>query len=499
MFVESFPPIVEPKRELTLERLEHEICELAAHLNAQTCHWLGLVAEFDRREGWASWGLASCADWLAFKCAISAGTAREHVRVARAIEELPLIRAGFAASELSYSKVRALTRIATRDSEREMVEFAHQTTAAQLELAVRGYKRVQRLEDARQAHSARYLRYHWDDDGSLIISGRLPAEQGAVLMEALHAARHELVAAATPSAAQVAAGDVPAEAPARDGPAETPASEAPAETPAAGGTAGRSTAGDPPDNVHVEAPEYPAGARAADALMLMADSLLARGPASRTGGDRHQVVVHIDADSLRADRNAPPEDHATGHCELEAGPSLHPETIRRLACDASIVTIVEKDGEPLDVGRKTRSIPPALRRALSNRDRNCRFPGCNHHRYLQAHHIHHWAHGGHTRLDNLISLCPFHHRLLHEHDYTLHTTADGELEFRRPNGHAIPNHPPRLVLAGPGLRARNRANGHRITHQTNQHGVGETMDVRLAVDAIVTWLRPHPGANPDLN
>ena len=94
-----------------LERLETEIVELAAQIHAATCRWLGLVAEFDRREGWKAWGCRSCAHWVAWRCSLSDVAARDQVRVARRLEGLPLVRAAYAAGELSYSKVRALTRV----------------------------------------------------------------------------------------------------------------------------------------------------------------------------------------------------------------------------------------------------------------------------------------------------------------------------------------------------------------------------------------------------
>jgi hypothetical protein len=130
----------------------------------------------------------------------------------------------------------------------------------------------------------------------------------------------------------------------------------------------------------------------ADALLAVADSFLAGGLGSRTGGDRHQVLVHVDLASLSGDDE-------TGRCELDDAAPLASETARRLACDASVVRLLERDGRPLSVGRKTRSIPPALRRALHSRDGGCHFPGCGSRRLVDAHHIEHWARGGATDLD----------------------------------------------------------------------------------------------------
>ena len=164
--------------------------------------------------------------------------------------------------------------------------------------------------------------------------------------------------------------------------------------------------------------------------MALADGYLAGARGSRTGGDRYQVVVHVDTATLSGGGDGE-------RCEIDHGPPLAAATARRLACDASLVHILERDGVPLDVGRKTRSIPPALRRALAARDGGCRFPGCTSHRFVDAHHIEHWADGGRTKLDNLVLLCRHHHRLMHEGGYTLTAAPDGRLTFRRPDGRRI--------------------------------------------------------------
>ena len=175
------------------------------------------------------------------------------------------------------------------------------------------------------------------------------------------------------------------------------------------------------------------GERDADALVLLADTLLAHGAAQRSGAERYQVVVHVDADTLTGH-------DAGGRCHTDKGEPLAAETGRRLACDASVVALVHRRGGALAVGRRTRTIGPALRRALAARDRGCRFPGCDRHAHLHAHHIQHWAHGGPTELANLVQVCHRHHRLLHDGGYTLARRAHG-LEFRRPDGRVIPAGP----------------------------------------------------------
>jgi uncharacterized protein DUF222/HNH endonuclease len=439
-------------RRCPLELLEREITELAAHVHAGMCRWLELVGEFDRREGWAEWGCRSCAQWLSHTCALGPIAAREHVRVARRLGELPVIRAAFAQGELSYSQVRALTRVATGELEAQLLELARHATAAQLEQTLRAYRGVLRreltAEDA--AHGDRYVVCEYDEDGSLLLRGRLPAEEGALVLKALEAGRDALRAAGD---AEEPSTDEPSSE-GRDVSAET---EVPAD---------RETSGD---------------ASNAAALVLMAETLLDAGPAERSTADSYQVVVHVDTASLSADET---DDAA---CQLDDGPLLHPETARRLACDSSLVRILERDGRPLSVGRRTRSIPPALRRALQSRDRCCRFPGCTQRRHLNAHHIDHWAQGGRTDLSNLVQLCRFHHRLLHEGGYTLERAGrHGELRFRRPDGRALPDVPSPPGGRVDGLQSRNAARGVEVAPDTcASEWLGDRLDLGLAIDALV--------------
>jgi Domain of unknown function (DUF222)/HNH endonuclease len=425
-------------REWPLELLEREIGQLAAHINAATCRWLALVAEFDRREGWAEWGCRSCAHWLAHQCRLAPSAAREHVRVARRLTELPAIRVAFGSGELSYSQVRALTRVATAELEPTLLEVARHATAAQLERTLRAYRGVleRELSPEDQAHGDRYVVCEYDEDGSLLLRGRLPAEEGALVVKALEVARDSLRS-------------------------EQPSSK------------GRDASAEAPEDAGDQASN-------ASALVLLAETLLASGVSERSAADSYQVMVHVDAGALAADQ-------PDAMCQLDDGPLLHPETARRLACDASLVRILERDGRPLSVGRRTRSVPPALRRALNSRDRCCRFPGCTQRRHLHAHHIDHWAHGGPTDLSNLVHLCRFHHRLVHEGGYTLeHVGQDRLLRFRGPDGRIVPAVP----TAPPGraheLERRHRAGGLEIRPDTcASRWLGERLDLPLVIDALV--------------
>jgi Domain of unknown function (DUF222)/HNH endonuclease len=366
---------------LSLAELETQITELAGHLNAANYRWLTLIGEFDRRHGWADGKLPSCAHWLNFKCGLNLGAAREKVRVAHALVGLPQIAASMARGELSYSKVRALSRVACPATEEALLMIALHGTAHHVERLVRGFRRAQEAEELSreaQQHATRSVTYGFAEDGSLILNARLPAVAGAMLIKALDAALESV-----------------------------PENEISAAV--------------------VEERPMSYSARRADALAAVAESFLAGSDASSTSADRYQVVVHVDAETLH--------EHAAGRCEIEQGPSLPAETVRRLACDASLLRVLETEqGEPLDVGRKTRSIPPAIRRALNTRDGGCRFPGCTHQRYVDAHHIEHWADGGQTKLSNLVTLCRLHHRLVHEGEIMIETLPGGGWRFLHPDG-----------------------------------------------------------------
>jgi hypothetical protein len=371
-----------PASSVSLEELEAQITELAGHLNAAQYRWLTLIAEFDRRQGWSDGRLASCAHWLNFKCGLNLGAAREKVRVAHALKSLPHIGAAMARGELSYSKVRAVSRVACAATEENLLMIALHGTAHHVETIVRHYRRAQQAEqlsrEARQ-QANRSLHYWYDEDGSLVIKARLPALGGAMVVKALEAAMQEV-----PSTELCVAFDE-----------EEPLSFQ---------------------------------ERRADALAMLGESYLQRrAAASSSSADRHQIVVHIDAETLK--------DQTAGRCHIDQGPSIPAETVRRIACDSTLVQILETEqGMPRDVGRKTRSIPPAIRRALNARDPGCCFPGCTYQRYLDAHHIEHWADGGETKLSNLVTLCRRHHRLVHEGGIAVAPRASGGWRFLKPDG-----------------------------------------------------------------
>ncbi|MDE0454238.1 MAG: DUF222 domain-containing protein [Gammaproteobacteria bacterium] len=426
------------REDAALDALEAEITQLWGHINAATAHFLTLVAEFDRREGWAQHGMASCAQWLNWQCGIGAVAAREKVRTARALESLPKISAAFGEGRLSYSKVRALTRVATAETEDTLLHIALNGTAAHVERTVRGFRRVQRYlerDEAEAMHERRYLDWRQDSDGSVRIEARLTPEAGELLRKALEAAHAQL---------DERDGDAESDGEAESGaPADTTKDAGMGEADAVPAGVSAETSAQPrprpmlppcwdaaPESVSAETSPRSAGQRRVDALEHIVQRFLAGG-GSRSSAGADEVVVHIAHDALC---DVPESSGA----ELDNGRSVAVETARRLGCDGALVGVVEgARGEPLAVGRRTRAVPPAIRRALRVRDGGCRFPGCDRSRYVQAHHIKHWADGGETALDNLVTLCSFHHRLVHEGGYGVRVD-EGEIRFTRPDGRVIP-------------------------------------------------------------
>ena len=440
-------------RPVPLERVEAQICELAGHLAAATCRFLVLLADFDARRGWASWEMGSCAQWLSWKCQMSSGTAREHVRVARALRDLPVIRARFAAGRLSYAKVRALTRIATAATEAGLAGLAGPMTANQLERFARAHRRVTRAGDA-GARVRRRLAWRVEEDGSLSGTFRLPPLAGAVLLKALRAACADL------------AGD--------------PRAGVPAETPAAPDTSAVRTSSD-----------------LADGLVAVAESFLAGKVAGADDAEVYQVVVHagagvltepaapaaaaaapagVSAETPAARERVPGDPADPARCHVEDGPAISVSTAQMIACTAALSWMTHGDaGAVLALGRRRRRPSSVIRRAARERDHGrCRYPGCESRR-VDLHHIQHWINGGRTDLENLISLCPWHHKAVHDRGYLITAPPGGGFAFYRPDGTPLPSSPP---LPGPG------------------GGIGTAHDADITPDTIIP---PWYGERLDLN
>jgi hypothetical protein len=295
---------VEHEKELT--RLGDEIAELSAHLDAATARLLDLILEFDVRQGWIN-GFRSCADWLSYRSGLKPSGAREKVRVARALATLPRIAAALAGGEISYAKVRAITRVATPETEDRLLTIARTGTAAHVEQIVRAWRRVDRLAEVREStrqHASRGLHVYLDDDGMMVVRGRLAPEVGAVLLRALEAARERQYQQA-----------------------RVDETSTPWNHPAA----------DPPTFAQQQA----------DALALLAETALHHDLDPGAPGERYQVVVHVDA-AVLADPDQP------GQAAFEDGMRASAEAAQRLACDASRVVMRHDDeGRIVEVGART--------------------------------------------------------------------------------------------------------------------------------------------------
>ncbi len=384
------PPV--PCSQAHCEELENQITELSAHIHAANYRLLELIREYDDSHGWCGLGLNSCAHWLNWKCGLNLGAARQKVRVAHALKNLPKISEVFRRGEISYSKVRALTRVATEMNEDYLLGIARHGTARHVERLVSNYRKVKRneaLELDNQRHVMRQLDWYFDDDDSLVLKGRFTPEQGMLIKKVLESIMDEDF---------LEQKDVSAE---------------------------------PPVDGLKACPE-PISQRRADALVRMAEGYLSKSGAAHSD-DRYLVHVHTDMETLKAD--------GTGaESEIDEGRNISAETSRRLSCDAGVAHWLEnKEGETLSVGRKTRTIPPAIRRALKRRDYGCRFPGCTCSRFVDAHHITHWADGGETSLNNLVLLCRRHHRMVHEDGFGLHSQVNGQVYFTDPQGQHLPD------------------------------------------------------------
>ena len=323
----AIAPFLTPHASET-DRLGDEIARLSAEVDTAIARLLTLIREFDVQHGWSN-GFRSCADWLAWRVGLDIVAARERVRIARALGNLPVLAEALERGNLSYTKVRALTRIATPENEARLLAMGRTNTAEQLGRIVRSRRVLDRAAERREAkrlHESRALTVYRDESGMVVIHGRLDPEGGAVLMQALTAAQDALYRRAG-------------------------ATVAPAQ-------------------------------RTADALTLLAEAALHHELDPGAPGERYQVVLHVD-DTVLASPDAVGESTLDGiHASAEAS--------ERLSCDASRTWMRHgSEGNVLEVGRRTRTIPPALRRALLHRDQVCRFPGCGL-RFVQGHHIQHW-------------------------------------------------------------------------------------------------------------
>lgn len=420
--------------QLPIERLEAELCTLAAQSASAMCRWLAMVAEFDRRDAAMQWwGVLSTAHWLAWRCAIDARTAREHVRVARAVVGLPRTMAAFAAGQLSYSKVRAITRVARISTEDTWIEKAREATTAQLEEAVRGYRRA--IDPKGEFHRAQPepddtpadCRTRHREDGRTQIVFDLSADEAGEVLAKLDRRADSIF-----------------QDEANCGSAEPPLCL-----------------------THSE--------RRARALLEVLSETFANTP-SDPDDDRYLVVIHAEASSIGG----------TGRAWIEGGPPVTAERLAELLCDQPLSLLVEDDhGNPLYLGRSTKQLNRRQRRALRYRDRGCcRFPGCTRTKRINGHHVAWWRRdNGPTDIDNLVSLCPFHHRLVHRGQFCIEVEAKGLFVFARPDGTLIEDSPEPLTPART-LEHANSAAGVDVV-SAPEPGDGYRQDLSLTVDALL--------------
>ncbi len=358
-----------------IDDLEHRILALASRINRATYELLVLIREFEERGGFLKWGQENTAEWLAWRCDYSMTTALEKVRVARALKTLPLVCKEFAAGKLSYSKVRALTRVADRQNEDLLVAFALRHSASVVAERCRELRfgSEESLSIAQQAMASSSLRVRRDSErGTMTICIEVPLEKGELFEKALDKAR---------------------------------------------------------DDECLRAPDLNDtswSSRQADAFTTMVSEYLSGERSEGCGADNHLVTIHVDQSAL-----------AGG----EGRSSLPIETVKRLCCDSSVVVMTEtSEGEPLSIGRKTRTVPTGIARAVKARDHHCcTFPGCRNKRFVDLHHVEHWSNGGETSANNLILLCEKHHTLVHEGGYRIDKDFMDQWIFVRPDGVAIPD------------------------------------------------------------
>jgi len=361
----------------SIDELDRNIFNLATRINAATYELLVLIRQFDERAGWLKWGLGGCAEWLHYRCDLSMNAAREKVRVAHALKTLPDIAAAFATGDLSYSKVRAMTRAPGSCNEEELLSFALKTTTARVEERCRELRcgTADSLDGAQRAFANRSLRVCRNAErGTMTITVELPIETGELVAKALDKARDDSAS-------------------------------------------------------RVEFVDESFSARQADAMVSMSSSFLSGNAerscnSSRNTSDDYLVTIHVDQSALA---------YGNGRSNLPI------ESVKRLCCDGHAVVIGEdENGEPLNIGRKTRTVPTAIKRALIARDKSCAFPGCHHTRFVDAHHIEHWSAGGETSLGNLMLLCSQHHKLVHEGGFAIERDYQNHWFFKRPDGRAVP-------------------------------------------------------------
>lgn len=397
--------MVEPPNRAYIDDLGDKIAICAAHIDSAQHQLLSHIREFDKLKGWSKQGSKSCAHWLSWRIGIGLVAAREKLRVAHALAGLPTIDAALERGELSYAKVRAMTRVADSDNEELLLAQARGLTGAELERVCGGFRPFIKTKEALEER--RHVRRRGMPNGTVQIEIRLLPDEAARVWQALNEARPTCQNDSAESSGSLA-----------------------------------------------------------DAAVALAERAIANpaSEASRTSAaaERRQLFVHLSERHLDGDASA-------WKAELHDGTAIAGDTLLRVACDSGLVVAkTDQQGNVLDIGRRRRTVPPALLRALRLRDRRCRFPGCNHAAFVDAHHIQHWAQGGETALRNLVLVCHGHHVALHEGELTV-ALHDGVPIFRDPTGAVVPNVPAPSTVdpTADSLRITRLANGTTIDRRTS--------------------------------
>jgi hypothetical protein len=367
--------------------LSERIGALAARIHAATAELEALSAQLDSGGAWADHGMRSCAHWLSVNIGVDVYTGAEMVRAGHALENLPALGAAFAEGRISFDKIRAVTRVATTADDEVWLMVALHASGGQLARICRGVRLALEADDPRRAVDAllnRGVRVWWRDDRMLELMAVLPKEDGSIVMAAIEAVAHVLASEQR---------HVPS-----------------------------------PDQPELAAEQRTRPMLRADALLRLCEAWVANAAATPVVAPTTQVVVHVDAGVLSGEVQG-------GRSRIEDGPWLSLAAIRRLSCDADVVTITERDGLPIDVGRVKRLITPRLRLAMQSRDEGCRYPGSSVPApRTDGHHLKHWSDLGKTELDNVLSLCRFHHVRHHDGAFQIRVDGPGAFIFAAPDG-----------------------------------------------------------------
>ncbi|MFO7564704.1 MAG: DUF222 domain-containing protein [Enhygromyxa sp.] len=453
----------EPLSPAALESLGDEIATFAARIDVAEHAQLTRLRLFDAHEGWARSGAISCAQWLSWRAGLGPKAAREKVRVARALGGLPKVDALFGRGELSYSKVRAITRVATAESEQHFIDIAVHATASQIERLARAYRRVHSQQGKAGGlggtgepplDQRRFMRRVETWSGMVRLEIQLPPEEAAIVWSAVTSALEEesvgdegASAEAPPPASNQASAEAPPPASEDASPQTEPWQPAPTElalrlwgTPPPPPSPITTTSSPPPPPPANDDPTLEE--RRADAIVDLARAYLKHRP--RTLGSPYELVV-ITSPALLEQRAGQGAGQGSGQLGgfLPDGTPIPLHVARMLASDEARVDVVMGEGgELLDIGRRTRAIPSAISRALWLRAGGCRVPGCDRRHHLHAHHIRGWAEGGPTRLSNLVLTCSSHHRMIHEGRLRAEI-REGSIVFVDQDGRELASVPPK--------------------------------------------------------